>query len=337
MTVRYSDFGFYPGVFTELNPEDFPITTLLSARGFDLLPQKQYTYTYHTNPDMLSVTPTVIGDLGAVSYGSTGFTTGSNTMQAWYEGAMVSWARMNDQDLGRTLGWQGPTNPSLEANPLDRAMSDAMLRIKTQAEYLGREGVYNVPSGATGTWQQRGYRYAPGITNVAADGGVAGSGTLGTYGTLTMTVLNNLFQTLWNNKVNASDRLTILTNAVGKRQISELYRSQFQAGYNQASRNVAGINITAIETDFGNMDILLTHTVPNNTIYVLNTSVMRMVAHPSKNGEFMFETELNPHGVAGNGKGIYAEMGMDHGPGQCHGRIYAVGSTVVGGQTISAT
>jgi Family of unknown function (DUF5309) len=337
MTVRYSQMPFYPGAFTEFNPVELPITTLLSAKGYRLKPQKQYTQTFHSNPDMLTVTPNTIGDLGVVSYGSTGHTTGSNTMQAVFEGAMVSWARMNDQELGRVLGWQDPSNQSLEPNPLDRAMADALLRTKTQYEYLAREGVYAVPSGATGTWQQRGFRYAPGITNVAAHGALVGSGTLGTLGTLTMDILNNTFQTLWSNKVNAGNRLTLVTNAVGKRQISEIYRAQFQAGYNQASRNVAGINILSIESDFGNIDILLTHTIPQDQIYVLNMDVMEMVAHPVKNGEFMFETELKPHGVAGEGMGLYSEMGVDHGPGSCHARIYGVGSAVAGGQTISAT
>jgi hypothetical protein len=328
---------FYPGAFVETNPVELPITSILASRGYVLKPQKQYGVTFHANPDQLSVTPNTIGDLGVASYGSTGHTTGSNTMQALYEAAIVSWARMNDQDLGRVLAWQDPSNQSLEPNPLDRALADALLRTKTQYEYLAREGVYAVPSGTTGTWQQRGYRYAPGITNAIVEGAVAGAGTLGTFGTLSRTVLENTLQTLWENKINAGQRLTIVTNSIGKRQISEIYRSQFQAGYNQANRNVAGINIMALETDFGNVDILLTHTIPAHEIYVLNLDVMSMVAHPVKEGQFMFETTLAPHGVAGEGKGIYSEMGVDHGPGQCHARIYGVGSSIVGGQTVSAT
>lgn len=337
MTVRYNQMPFYPGAFAELNPVELPITTILASRGVVNLPNKEYGQTYHSNPDMLSVTPNTIGDLGVVSYGSTGFTTGSNTMQALFEGAYVSYARMNDQSLGRTLAWQDARNASYEPSPMDRALADALLRTKTQYEYLAREGVYSVPSGASGTWQQRGYRYAPGITNVAAQGAVAGAGTLGTYGTLTIDILNNTFQTLWSNKVNGDNRLTLVTNAIGKRQVSEIYRSQFQAGYNQANRNVAGINILSIESDFGNIDILMTRTIPTDTIYVLNMDVMAMVGHPVKDGQYIFEEDVKNPGVAGFGKAIYSEMGVDHGPGSCHARIYGIGSTVVGGRTVSAT
>ena len=325
-TVLYPDFNAYPGIFTELNPVELPITTMLMARGIDLLPQKEYTYTYHTNPDMSDPTLTLQTDLGTVNYGSTGFTTGSNVMNVWYEGAMVSWARQNDQSLGRVLGFKGPENPSFEQNPLDRAIGDALLRIKTQFEKVAREGKYFSNGAGTGTWSQRGYRYAPGILNQAAAGAVAGGSAVGSLGTLTQTVLENVLQTLWDRKVNGSDRLTILTNSIGKRAIGSIYGSSFQVGQNDASRTMAGRNIQTIMTDFGEVDILLTHTIPQHTVYVLNMSQMRAVGHVAKGGQLIYESPVLPPGIAGDGVGIYTEMGIDHGVGSCHARIYGVGS-----------
>lgn len=337
-TILINDFGFYPGIFTELNPVELPITTLLMAKGVELMPQKDYTYTFHSNPDMLSVTPTNQGDMGTVNFGSTGFTTGSNTMNVWFEGAAHSWARMGDQNLGRQLGWQGPSNASREEVALARAMSEALLRIKTQAEYIAREGAYNSPSnGGSGTWQQRGYRKAPGITNVAATGGVAGAGTLGTYGTLDIAVLQSVTQTLWDNKVNKSDQLYLFTNSTGKLAVSNLYRDTYNAGKYNASLTESGLNIDQFYTDFGIIKVVLTHTIPKNELYLLNLNQMRMVGHSVPGKGFMFETDASLPGVAYEAKGIYTEMGVDHGSGSCHARIYGVGSTVKGGQTVSAT
>ena len=326
-TILYPDFNAYPGIFTELNPVELPITTMLMQRGVVLLPQKEYTYTYHTNPDMLSVTPTLQTDLGTVNYGSTGFTTGSNIMNSWFEGAAVSWARMNDQSLGRTLGWQGPQNPSFEANPLDRAIAEALLRIKTQFEYVAREGIYFQNTGGTGTWQQRGYRYAPGILNQAASGAVAGGSAVGSLGTLTQAVILDTLQTLWGRKHNGSDRLTILTNSIGKRAIGSVFGSSFWIGQNSQDKFSAGRNVTSLLTDFGEVDILVTRSVPQTDVYILNLNQMRAVGHVAKGGQLIYESPTLPPGVAGDGVGLYTEMGIDHGVGSGYARIYGVGST----------
>lgn len=321
----FPDFNAYPGIFAELNPVELPVTSLLMTRGIDLLPQKEYTQTYHTNPDMVSVTPTLQTDLGTVNYGSTAFTNGSNVMNVWFEGAAVSWARMNDQYLGRTLGWQGPTNPSFEANPLSRAINDALLRVKTQFEYVSREGLYFANGAGTGTWQQRGYRYAPGILNQAV--GVAGGSSVGSLAQLTKAIVENTLQTLWDRKVNGSDRLTILCNSIAKRQIGSLFGSSYWIGQNNSSLTMAGRNIQTILTDFGEVDILLTHTLSQDTCYVLNMSQMRAVGHVAKGGQLIYESPTLPPGVAGEGVGLYTEMGVDHGVGSCHARLYGIGST----------
>lgn len=324
-TIMYPDFNAYPGIFTELNPVELPVTSILMSKGIDLLPQKEYTYTYHTNPDMVSPTPTLQTDLGTVNYGSTGFTTGSNVMNVWFEGAAVSWARMNDQSLGRTLGWQGPVNPTFEANPLDRAISEALLRVKTQFEYVAREGLYFSNGAGTGTWQQRGYRYAPGILNTAV--GAAGGSGVGSLAVLTRAHLEDTLQTLWDRKVNGSDRLTILCNSIAKRQIGSIFGSTYWVGQNDSSRTYAGRNIQTILTDFGEVDIVLTHTLPQSQMYILNMGQMRAVGHVSKGGQLIYESPTLPPGVAGDGVGLYTEMGIDHGVGSCHARFYGIGST----------
>ena len=326
-TVLYPDFNFFPGIFTELNPVDLPVTTMLSRGGIQLLPQKEYTYTYHSNPSMTAVTPTLQTDLGTVNYGSTGFTTGSNVMNVWYEGAAVSWARLNDQSLGRTLNFQGPNNPSLEPNPMDRALADALLRIKTQAEYIAREGKYFSNGAGTGTWGQRGYRFAPGITNKAAAGAVAGGSSVGSYGTITTTVMLDTLQTLWSNKVNASDELTMFTNAVGKRQFSDVFGSQYGRIVSTSDiLTLYGLNIQRIVTDFGILNVVLTHSMPADQMYILNLNRMRMVGHVAKEGQLIYQSDTLPPGIAGDGKALYTEMGVDHGVGSCHARIYGIGS-----------
>jgi hypothetical protein len=324
MTVLLGQINYLPGLFTELNPWELPITTLLTSRGYTLMPQKHYGYTYHSNDAHVTPTPTLQADLGSANFGSTNFTSGSNCMQVWEEGAAVSYFRMNEQNLSRTFGWQGPSNASREENPMARALAEAAMRIKYQLEYVAREGVYNNPNdGGSGTYKQRGYRYAPGITNTAI--GVAGGSAVGSYATLTLTKIIDTMQTLWQNKVNGSDQLTFVCNAVPKRQLTDIFRDQYNAGKNSLSRTEAGISIESFLTDFGQVDVLLTRTIPATEAYLLNLSQMRAVAHDCGKG-FMFMRDL-PTISAGVSKSIYAELGVDHGHGSMHARFYGIGST----------
>jgi hypothetical protein len=333
-TVLIDDFGFLPGVFTELNPYDLPITTLLMARGVTLLPNKDYTYTYHMNPDHTNPTLTLQRDLGTTNFGSTGYTHGSNVIQVWDEGAGVSYFRMGEQQLTRTLGWQGPSNASREEDPMARGMREAMDRVKYQLEKVAREGVYRsaLNNGGTAEPQQRGYRFAPGITNVAV--GVAGGSAVGSLATLTLTKLVDTLQTLWENKVNGSDRLTFISNAIPRRQITDIMRDQFNAGKNSLSRVDAGVSIQSFLTDFGEVDVVLTHTMPVDQAYILNLSQMRAVGHAVPGRGFMFEEAL-PTQQAGVFRRFYTEVGIDHGVGSCHARLYGIGS--VAGHKTSGT
>ena len=85
--ILHGMFDAYPGIFYELNPQFYPITSTVGAKGIRLVPQKSYTTTYHSNPDQDSSTLRLKPDYGSVSYGSTGFTHGSNCVQIWFEGA----------------------------------------------------------------------------------------------------------------------------------------------------------------------------------------------------------------------------------------------------------
>ncbi len=326
MTARIDDFGFFPGIFTELNPYDLPIVTLMMAKGVSLMPQKDYTYTYHTNPDHVNPALTLQRDLGTTNFGSTGFTTGSNCIQVWDEGAGVSYMRMGDQNLGRTLGWQGPSNASREENPLARGMAEAMTRVKYQLEKVAREGVYRsaMNNGGTAEPQQRGYRYAPGITNTAV--GLAGGSAVGSLATLTLVKLIDTMQVLWENKANGNDKLTFISNAIPKRQITDIFRDQYNAGKNSTSRSDAGISIETFQTDFGSVDIVLTHTMPVDQAYILNLSQMGAVGHAVPGRGFMFDEAL-PTVQAGIFRRFYTEIGIDHGVGSCHARLYGIGST----------
>jgi hypothetical protein len=339
--IWHGMFPHYPGIFLELSPIDTPITSLVGAKGIMTTPNKLYGETFHTNATQSSAN--LKGDMAAVTYGSSGFTTGSNVVQIWFEGAFESWARRGDQQLGRVQAWQGASNPSNEPSALARAKAEAMDKIKRQLEWVSREGVFNIgggggegTSGTVGTWQQRGYRYAPGITVGTAAGAVAGAGTLGTLGTLTFSLILNTLQTQYDNRLwSNGDRILAPCNSTVKRALTEIFKTEYNFGKNGESVTEAGVSLQRFNTDFGPVDILLTHDFPRNDLYFLNTKYMSLIGRPVPGKGLMFEDQIISNGVAGGGVGIYTEMGMYTGPGAAHSRIFGIGSTIVGGQAVS--
>lgn len=327
----------YYGFFHALNPQQNPVVTMLSAKGVTIVPNKVYGLTYHeiANETSANLKP----DLAVPTKGSTNFTTGSNTCQVWFEGCGVSYARKGDQAMGRVVGYQNPSNPSIEPDPMARGLIEAVGKIKSQLEWIGREGEYAIPStGTTGTWEQRGYRYAEGLTIGTCTGAVAGTGTLGTLGTLNFTLLQDTLQSIydagnWGNGV----ALTALCNSTVKRALTDIFKSEYNMGKNGVSTNKSGVNLTTFETDFGDVDILLTRNFPKNDLYFLNMGVMDIKVRPvpgMPDGGWLFEDEM-AHTAAGKEVGIYTEMGIDYASGSFHGRIFGIGSTVSAGLAVS--
>jgi len=339
--LHYDLAAYYGKIFTELKPAANPITTLAAAKGVSPLEHKVYQQVEHTNFEATSLSDVNLKpDNASVSLGSTSFEAGSNVAQALFEGFGETWARKGDQRLASVQDWGALGNPSIEPDTLGRGRVDAIGRIKSMIEFVGREGVYSVPhagtaSGTTGTWSQRGVKNAVGITVGTADGGKMTSGTTGTLGTLTKNLLVNTLQSIWENRLwNAGTPIIALCNATVKRALTELMVSEFNFGKNGVSDVFAGVDLLKFVTDFGMMNIVLSHNVPKNDLYLLNYDYINMVVRPVPGKGAMFETKL-PESTAGETYGICTEMGLNYTSGLAHGRIGALGSTVVGGQDLS--
>lgn len=339
--LHYDLPAYFGKIFTELQPAANPITTLAAAKGVSILEHKVYQQIEHTNYEASTLSQMNLKpDNASVTLGSTAFSAGSNTAQVWFEGFGETWARKGDQRAASVVDWGATGNPSVEPDTIPRGRVEALLRIKSQMEYVGREGTYNVPhagttSGTTGTWSQRGIKNAANMTLGTASGGVILSGTLGTLGTITKKIVVDTLQTIWENRLwNPGTPIIALCNATVKRALTELMVSEFNFGKNGISNTFAGVNLLQFETDFGLMNIVLSHNVPKNDLYLLNYDYINIVGRPVPGEGLIFERKL-PESTAGQTFGIYTEMGLNYTTGKAHGRIGALGSSVIGGQDLS--
>ena len=113
----------------------------------------------------------------------------------------------------------------------------------------------------------------------------------------------------------------IFVNGFQKQKISDIY------GYAPESRNVGGVNIQQIETDFGNIGIAPAHRfMPAASLALVDMSVVAPVFQPVPGkGNFFYE-DLSKTGASENGQ-LYGKFGLDHGPGFAHGRIYGLATS----------
>ena len=335
--ILHKELDAYFGVYTELKPYENPVTTIAGAKGIRELSNKEYSLVFHTNAEQSSINAKA--DAASPTLGSSTVTTGSNTAQILFEGAAVTWARLGDQNLGRVLGWQDPSNPSVEPSPMARAEAEALAKIKSQLEWVSREGVYAIPhagttSGTTGTWQQRGIRFSDGMQQGTATGAVVevgGGGTTGTFGTLDFDVLMDTLQGIWDKRLWENGRpMVAVCNSTVKRALTDIMKTEFNFGKNGLSINRAGVNLTEFDTDFGPVQIVLTHNFPEHDLYFYNFDYMDLVGRPVPGKGFLFKTDI-PQTIAAEQTAFYTEQGLDYRTGSAHGRITAIGSTVKGG------
>jgi hypothetical protein len=326
----------YPGYFLELNPIDFPVTTLAGRNGFRNEPKKTYALTRHSNPAV--GTSNNKPDNASVTYGSTGFTTGSQTMQILFEGVAETWAGKGDQDLGRTLGHTGPTNPSMQAqiSNIDRGRADALMRMKGQLEFQALYGVFADPAaGTTALPSQRGLRNADSLLVGTAAGATPGTGTLGTTGTLTRAVVFDHLASHYNQKLWGSEGLVVSGGASAITALNYMFMDEFNMGKNGVSHQISGIDLTAFHTPYGDIFTKITRDPADAThLWFLNPAYMDMVARPVPGKGVFFEKVTSEPSKAHDSIGIYAEAGFDYVDELAHSLILGVASTAAEGVTV---
>ena len=106
----------------------------------------------------------------------------------------------------------------------------------------------------------------------------------------------------------------LLVNGYNKQQFSSLY------GYAPEDRNIGGVNIQVIETDFAKLGIVVDRHVPADTVVLADVSVCAPVflAIPGK-GHFFVEplAKTGAYDIAQ----LYGEIGLKYGPEKWHGKV----------------
>lgn len=142
---------------------------------------------------------------------------------------------------------------------------------------------------------------------------------------LTVDTLGALMQSVFDNGgLTESPTGTIIVNSSQKRAITTAYGNAF-GKYMETNRNVGGVNMETIETDFGRLNIMLDRAMPKHKIAVVSLEqCMPVYLEVPGKGHF-FAEPLAKTGAKDRVQ-LYGEVGLAYGNEKAHG--YATGFIV---------
>ncbi|MEU1421478.1 DUF5309 family protein [Kitasatospora sp. NPDC005751] len=112
---------------------------------------------------------------------------------------------------------------------------------------------------------------------------------------------------------------TLIANSSQKRAITTAYGNLF-GKYMETSRNVGGVNMTTLETDFGTLNIMLNRYLPKHKIVVASLEQCQPVYLETPGRGHFFAEPLAKTGAKDRTQ-LYGEVGLAYGNEKTHGVI----------------
>lgn len=194
-------------------------------------------------------------------------------------------------------------------NELDWQVEQMLKQIARDVEYSFLRGTYAKPVDNTTARKTRGILAAI-TTNVI---------TNGTAAELTEDMILDLMQQVYDNGgLQESETATIVANSWQKRMLTKIFVTD--KNYQEMTRNVGGVSVQTIETDFGRLNIMLDRHMPADQLLVASLDQCAPVFLQIPGKGFLFQEPLAKVGSADRLQ-IYGEIGLRYGMEKAHGKI----------------
>lgn len=142
----------------------------------------------------------------------------------------------------------------------------------------------------------------------------------------------DLLQKVWDNGgIMESETATIMVGSQQKRKLSKVFITD--KNYREMSRNVGGVNVQTIETDFGVLNVMLNRHMPADQVAVVSLEQCAPVFLEIPGKGFLFTEPVAKVGAADRFQ-IYGEIGLKYGNEKAHGKIVGLD---VGSESESAS
>lgn len=234
----------------------------------------------------------------------------TNVVQIHQESVGVSYSKLGafGQKSGTNNDLSNPVN-----NELDWQVEQMLKQMVRDVEFSFLQGAYQKPVDNTTARQTRGLLAAITTNATVADAGA------GAADALTKDYVLDLMQSVYDNGgIMEAETATIIVNSFQKRQLTNIFVTG--ANYQEQSRNVGGVNVQTIETDFGRVNVMLDRHMPADTLLVASLEQCRPVYLEVPGKGHFFAEPLARTGSKDRTQ-LYGEIGLEYGNEAAHGKI----------------
>jgi len=232
-----------------------------------------------------------------------------NTTQIVQRAVSVSYVKLSargqvkfDASISDNIGIDA-SDWNQSGNELDFQINSNLKQIAKNLEYACFQGTYNQATSVAEPATTRGLEAVAVLSNSIAAGSVD----------LSKDLVNRLLRAMLEDGAEFENPV-IFCNAFQKQQLSNEY------GYEPESRNVGGVNIQQIITDFCMLGVAYSPQVSTDTIVITDMAYMHPVWLPVPGKGILFYEELSKIGAAETGQ-LFGQFGLDYGPKEFTGSI----------------
>jgi hypothetical protein len=296
----------YNGILFNLTPHDTPFSSAIGvlSGGGEMVDSKDFEW--QTYDLRASEIPAHLEGQAAPASRARVRANVSNVVQILHSTVEVSYTKL--AATGQRDGLNNGQNTA-QANEMNWQVEQELKGLKLDIEKMFLTGTYAKPSDNTAARKTRGL--IPAITtNVVANGSPAA---------LTETMVLDLMQSVWTNGgITEQETATLMVNAKQKRALTKIFVTD--KNYQETTRNMGGVSVQTIETDFGRVNIMLNRHMPVDTLVVASLEVCKpkFLLIPEKG--FLFLEPLAKTGASEKAQ-IYGELGLEYGAELQHGKI----------------
>lgn len=234
-----------------------------------------------------------------------------NTVQIFQRQVSLSYVKQSvtgqitaDSTTGLVDGSDGQPVQS----ELDFQISAHMRQIAVDVEYTFLNGTYSQATAA----------------NVAAmTRGIVTGATTSRVNAASAALTKALFDQLLRTMAAAGAQFlnpVVFCNAFQKQKLSDIY------GYAPQDRNVGGVNIKQLETDFAMLGVVWAPQMVTSVLLIADLAFCSPVFLPVPGKGVLFYEELARTGASESGQ-IYGQIGLDYGPEEMHGQLYGLATS----------
>ena len=301
------DLPNYVGELFNITPNDTPFLSAIGGMtGGKSVTSKQFTW---QTVDNATAAQTVVVEGADATFAERSRSEVTNVTQIMQYGVHVSYTKQaaTGNLAGQSILGNQPVQDEL-AFQLDMAMKRAARDI----EFSFMQGTYVADTNVTTARKTRGMLAAISTNERAAAGGALAQGDVNT-------VLKQMADS-----GAPFEQPVMFANAFQKQKLSSIYSSALSLA--PRDRNIGGVDITTIETDFGEVGIVYSRHVPTDDIVIADLAYCKPVFLDIPGKGHFFAEPLAQTGSAYKFQ-IYGEVGLEYGPEQFHGKITSLSTS----------